>query len=487
METKGDKKMSILGHLEPSKVFYYFEEICKIPHGSGNIDKISDYLVTFAKERNLEYYQDEIKNVIIIKEATKGYEGKEAIMLQGHMDMVAVKKPESDINMETEGLRLKAEGDTVYAEDTSLGGDDGIAVAYELALLDSDDISHPRMECIFTVDEEVGLNGAAAIDLSVCKAKRMLNLDSEEEGIFLTGCAGGMRVDCCLPIKRENKDGALCEVHIGGLTGGHSGAEIHKGRANSNTLMGRFLVHAAKKVEMNIVSLEGGLADNAIPRETRMQVVVADVEGLNAQVAEFDRILKTEYATKDAGIFVKVTVKEVGTFKTLTAEDSKKAGNLLYLLPGGVQAMSGDVEGLVETSLNMGILSMKEEQMNLGFSVRSSIESAKYMLEEKLYALTESLGGSCTSTGDYPGWAYRVDSPLRDSMAEIYTKMYGKAPKIEAIHAGLECGFFLGKIPELDCVSIGPDMKDIHTTEETMSISSVKRTWEFILKVLEEA
>lgn len=479
--------MSILGHLEPSNVFRFFEEICNIPHGSGNIDKISDYLVDFAKARNLEHYQDEIKNVIIIKEATEGYENKEPIMLQGHMDMVAVKKPESPINMTTEGLRLKVDGDIIYAEDTSLGGDDGIAVAYELALLDADNISHPRMECIFTVDEEVGLNGAAAIDLSVCKAKRMLNLDSEEEGIFLTGCAGGMRVDCLLPLRREMKDGALCEVHIGGLTGGHSGAEIHKGRANSNTLMGRFLVHAGKKVAMNIVSMEGGLADNAIPRETKMQVVVSDVEALNAEVNAFDKILKTEYATKDSGIFAKITVKEVGTFDAVTEEDTKKAGNLIFLLPGGVQAMSGDVEGLVETSLNMGQLSMKKEQINLGFSVRSSIESAKYMLVEKLYTLTESLGGSCKSTGDYPGWAYKVDSPLRDSMEKIYTEMFGKAPKIEAIHAGLECGFFLGKIPELDCVSIGPDMKDIHTTEETMSISSVKRTWEFILKVLEEA
>lgn len=479
--------MSILGHLEPTNVFRFFEEICSIPHGSRNMEKISNYLVNFAKERNLEYYQDEIKNVIIIKEATAGYEHKDPIMLQGHMDMVAVKKPESNIDMTTEGLRLKVDGDIIYAEDTSLGGDDGIAVAYELALLDADNLSHPRIECIFTVDEEVGLNGAAAIDLSVCKAKRMLNLDSEEEGIFLTGCAGGMRVDCALPLKREMIDGALCEVHIGGLAGGHSGAEIHKGRANSNTLMGRFLVHAGKKVDMNIVTMEGGLADNAIPRETKMEVVVPDVEALTAQADAFDKILKTEYATKDSDIFVKIKVKEVGSFEAVTKEDSEKTGKLIFLLPGGVQAMSGDVEGLVETSLNMGQLSMKKEQINLGFSVRSSIESAKYMLVEKLYALTESFGGSCKSAGDYPGWAYRVDSPLRDSMVKIYTEMFGKAPKIEAIHAGLECGFFLGKIPELDCVSIGPEMKDIHTTEETMSISSVKRTWEFILKVLEEA
>ncbi len=479
--------MRVLGNLQPQKVFHFFEDICNIPHGSGNIDKISDYLVEFAKERNLEYYQDSLKNVIIIKEASRGYEKKEAIMLQGHMDMVAVKTPDSLIDMTTQGLKLQTEGDIIYAEDTSLGGDDGIAVAYELALLDDDSIPHPRLECIFTVDEEVGLNGAAAIDLSVCQAKRMVNLDSEEEGIFLTGCAGGMRVDCKLPLQREKRDGVLCEVCIGGLTGGHSGAEIHKGRANSNVLMGRFLVHAGKKVEMNLVSMEGGLADNAIPRETRMQIVVADMEALEAQVRAFDGMLKKEYATKDSGIFTKVTVKEVGQFEAVTTEDTKKAGNLIFLLPSGVQAMSGDVEGLVETSLNLGQMSLKEEGLSLGFSVRSSIESAKYMLEEKIYTLTEGLGGSCNTTGDYPGWAYRADSPLRDLMKKIYQDMFGKEPKIEAIHAGLECGFFLGKIPDLDCVSIGPDMKNIHTTEETMSISSVKRMWEFILKILEEA
>lgn len=479
--------MSVLGHLEPARVFHFFEEICQIPHGSGNIDRISDYLVEFAKERKLEYYQDRMKNVIIIKEAAPGYEDHKPIMLQGHMDMVAVKKPESRIDMTTQGLQLKVEGDLVYAEDTSLGGDDGIAVAYELALLDADEILHPRLECIFTVDEEVGLNGAAAIDLSVCKAERMLNLDSEEEGIFLTGCAGGMRVDCRVPVKRENRDGALCEIHIGGLLGGHSGAEIHKGRANSNVLMGRFLVHAGKHVTMQIAAMDGGLADNAIPRETKMQVVVSDVEALNTQVVAFEQMLKQEYGSKDPDVFVRVKVEEVGNYEVVTKEDTAKIATLVFLLPAGVQAMSGDVEGLVETSLNMGQLSLKAEELCLGFSVRSSIESAKYMLEEKIYTLTESLGGSCRSTGDYPGWAYKVDSPLRDLMEKIYLEMFGKAPKIEAIHAGLECGFFLGKIPQLDCVSIGPDMKDIHTTEETMSISSVKRTWEFILKILEEA
>ena len=479
--------MGVLSNLEPKSVFHFFEEICQIPHGSRNMDKISQYMVDFAKERNLEYYQDELKNVIIIKEATQGYEDREPIMLQGHMDMVVVKTPDSDIDMTTQGLRLAVDEDIIYAKDTSLGGDDGIAVAFGLALLDAKDIPHPRLEVVLTVDEEVGLEGAAGIDLSMCKANRMINLDSEEEGIFLTGCAGGVRVDCSLPLQKEKIEGIACEIQIGGLKGGHSGAEIHRGRGNSNVLMGRFLVHGGKNVSMQIMDLQGGSADNVIPRETKMTVVVSDTEALEKAVKEMDSILKQEYATKDPDVFCGMTIGEKGIYEAVTAEDTKKAGILIYTLPGGVQAMSGDVEGLVETSLNMGTLSLKEDYVRLGFSVRSSIESAKYMLEEKLYAITESLGGCCKSTGDYPGWAYRVESPLRDKMVELYTEMFGKAPEIQAIHAGLECGFFLGKRPQLDCISIGPDMKDIHTTEETMSISSVQRTWKFVCQVLKEA
>lgn len=478
--------MGILSNLEPKSVFTFFEEICAIPHGSGNTAGISRYLVEFAKTRNLKYMQDEAGNVIIWKDGSFGYETKEPIMLQGHMDMVAVKKPESSIDMEREGLRLKIEGDDILAEDTSLGGDDGIAVAYELALLDSKELAHPPLECVFTVDEEIGLLGAKAIDLSHCKAKRMINLDSEEEGIFLAGCAGGMRVDCSLPIKREEVQGILCKVHIGGLLGGHSGAEIHKGRANANQLAGRFLLHAKEKVSMRLLDIKGGLADNAICRETAIQILVADPFALEMAVKEFDGFIKQEYAVKDPGIFCQLRVGEPGSYKTLTREETGKAAALIGCMPDGVQAYSGEVEGLVETSLNMGLLSSDEEKISLGFSLRSSLDSVKYALKAKLFALTESLGGSCRVSGDYPGWAYRKDSPLRDRMAEVYKKMYAKEPKLEAIHAGLECGFFLGKIPELDCVSIGPDMKNIHTTEETMSIASVGRTWEFLCRVLRE-
>ena len=478
--------MGILSSLSPREVFGFFEEICAIPHGSGNTKQISRYLAEFAKKRSLKYRQDELGNVIIWKKASQGYEDREPIMLQGHMDMVAVKKPQSTINMEKEGLRLTVEGDTLFARETSLGGDDGIALAYELALLDTDTLPHPPLECVFTVDEEIGLLGAQAIDLSDCLSQRLINLDSEEEGIFLAGCAGGMRVDCHLPWQREEVQGICCTVRIGGLLGGHSGAEIHRGRANSNVLAGRFLLYAKEKVTLRLVDIEGGLADNAIPRETAMKLLVADPFGLVQAAEEFDRMLKLEYAAKDPGIFCCLEQHEPGSYFAVTREDTLKVATLIGCLPNGVQSYSGEIEGLVETSLNMGLLNSSKEGLSLGFSLRSSFESAKNGLKQQLFALTESLGGSSQATGDYPGWAYRKDSPLREKMAEVYEKMYGRQPEIQAIHAGLECGFFQEKIPQLDCVSIGPDMKDIHTTEETMSISSVCRTWEFLCQVLRE-
>ena len=478
--------MGVLSHLEPKNVLSFFEEICAIPHGSGNTAAISAYLVQFAKDRGLKVNTDRLGNVIIFKDGTAGYEKKEPVMLQGHVDMVAVKKPDSTIDMTKEGLRLVVEGDYLSAEDTSLGGDDGIAVAYELALLDSRDIPHPPLECVFTVDEEIGLLGAAAIDLTDCRANRMINLDSEEEGIFLAGCAGGMRVDCHLPLERREVAGTRVQIEIGGLLGGHSGAEIHKGRGNSNALVGRFLLFIKERADLYLMDVKGGLADNAIPRQMILQAVTTNPAGLGQAAEEFNRLLKAEYSSKDPGIFCRMEEGEKGSFLAVTEEDTKKAALLLGCLPSGVQAYSAEVAGLVETSLNMGLLKTLEEELVLGFSLRSSYESAKNFLKDQLFAMTESLGGRANASGDYPGWAFRKDSPLRETMAKIYEGMYGKKPVVEAIHAGLECGFFLGKRPELDCVSIGPDMKDIHTTEECMSLSSVERTWQFLCRVLEE-
>lgn len=480
--------MRVLAGLEPERVFYFFEEICKIPHGSGNIAQISDYLAAFAKERNLLVIQDELKNIIIIKEATPGYEAEPAVILQGHMDMVAVKKPGASIDMQTEGLSLMVEGDKISAKDTSLGGDDGIAVAYALTLLDSDNLSHPRMEVVITVDEEVGMDGARGIDLSMLTGKRMLNLDSEEEGIFLTSCAGGARLKSFLPVSVCEQEGIAYRISVEGLLGGHSGAEIHKERGNANCLLGRVLYRLTGKMPVWLKSAEGGLADNAIPRQSVAVILVEkeNCELLKTELLAIEEEIKAELATKDPDF--QITAVCTDEDKAICADAESTAQMALYLmsLPNGVQAMSADVPGLVETSLNLGIMKYDagEEELSCVFSVRSCVESAKNALLQKVGAVTELAGGNFVVEGDYPGWAYRVDSPLREKMVSLYEEMYGDKPKLEAIHAGLECGILAGKIENLDCISFGPDMKDIHTTEETLSIASTKRVWEYLVNLL---
>lgn len=495
--------MGVLSNLQPEKVFYYFEEISKIPHGSGNVGQISDYLVKFARERNLTVMQDNIKNVIMIKEATAGYEQEPTMILQGHMDMVAVKKPDCDIDMRTEGLRLGVDGDNIYAEGTSLGGDDGIAVAYALALLDSEELCHPRLEIVITVDEEVGMDGAREIDLSMLKGRRLLNLDSEEEGIFLASCAGGAGVSCRLSMERKQNRGTVCDLFIGGLLGGHSGEEIHKARGNSNVLFGRVLWLLSANYPVRLVSVEGGLADNAIPRETRAKLLFPDdYSGCVKLLEQMEKDAAEELGVRDPDFRMEWKIGSAEDLEALSAADTRRAAAMLYALPNGVQTMSADMPGLVETSLNMGILRLENAvraedaadmtdaagaaTLTAEFSVRSSVESAKADLIARLRAIAELAGGIVEVKGMYPGWKYRADSPLRDKMIRVYRRMYDAEPRVEAIHAGLECGLLAGKIQDLDCVSIGPDMKNIHTTEETLSISSAARVWEYLVKFLAE-
>ena len=477
--------MGVLSDLEPNNVFRFFEEICQIPHGSGNVEGISDYLVSFAKERGLRYIQDEVKNVILFKEASAGYEQEPTVILQGHMDMVAVHKPDYNVDMATEPLRLKTDGDNVYAEGTSLGGDDGIAVAYALAILDDDSIEHPALEIIITVDEEVGMDGARAIDLSELKGHRLLNLDSEEEGIFLTSCAGGARVSCELSVKSSKISGTEYEIILGGLQGGHSGVEIIKERGNSNVLLGRLLWKLASTCDIGLLSACGGVADNAITSETKVNLLASsDRKDFLGLLREFDQQVQAELASKDPGFALQVIEKEYVEMEALAGEELKRAAAYLNSLPNGVQAMSADIAGLVETSLNQGILRITPSRVYVEYSVRSSLESSKHALLEKLSSVTVLAGGTTHVTGNYPGWAYRVDSPLRDKMVRLYEDMYGEKPKVEAVHAGLECGLLAGKIADLDCVSFGPNMNNIHTAEESLSISSTARVWEYLIRLL---
>ena len=474
--------MAILEHLEPRGVFRFFEELCAIPHGSSNTKAVSDWLMDFARERGLEAYQDGLNNVIIIKEATSGYESAEPVILQGHMDLVCEKAPGCAKDMEKEGLDLAVDGDAVYAEGTTLGGDDGIAVAMALAILDADDIPHPRLEAVFTVDEEIGMLGATALDVSMLRGRRMLNLDSEEEGVFTVGCAGGNLTQCTLPLTRAPYAGKALTVTVGGLRGGHSGAEIDKGLGNANMLMGRLLYAASRKAELRLVEVNGGLKDNAIPRETVATLVTTDPEAVLAVCRELDAQLKNEYRTTDPNVFV--TAAESTASLPMDDDTTRRVLCFLTCAPNGIQAMSADMPGLVQTSLNLGILKTEKDAVIASFCVRSSIDGQKQMLVERLTCMTEALGGTVEVFGDYSGWEYRPDSPLRELLVEVFTEQYGYAPKIEAIHAGVECGIFAGKLPGLDCVSMGPDLTEIHTCRERLHIASVQRLWIMVLETL---
>ena len=481
--------MRVLENLQPERVFYYFEEIAKIPHGSGNTKPISDYLVAFAKEHNLEYYQDELNNVIIIKEATLGYENAQAAIIQGHMDMVCEKESGCTIDFEKDGLELYVEDGFVKAKDTTLGGDDGIAVAYGLALLESTEYAHPRLEVVITVDEETGMNGAYGIDLSMLKGKKMLNIDSDEEGIFLTSCAGGTAVKAVIPVKRNRESGVVLKVTVDGLFGGHSGAEIHKEHGNADILMGRVLNNIAKELPFGIINLAGGLKDNAIPRECVAELLVPEecVARATEIIAENSEILKKEFFASDAGVQVSCVQMGGQEADILDFVSLNKVLCYLRLIPNGVQHMSQAIEGLVETSLNLGIMELKEDALVTETSIRSSVESRKADLRDKLINIIELVGGEAEVIGDYPAWEYKAESKLREEIAVAYQNVNGVAPEFTAIHAGLECGILSEKIDDLDCVSFGPENFDIHTPKERLNIASTERVWNFLIEYLKQA
>ncbi|MCR5669679.1 MAG: beta-Ala-His dipeptidase, partial [Butyrivibrio sp.] len=429
-----------LENLQPKSVFHFFEEICNIPHGSGNLQKISDFLVSFAKERNLEVTQDEELNVIIKAPGSKGYEDRESVILQGHMDMVAVKNDDCDIDMLKDGLRVTTDGEYVWADGTSLGGDDGIAVAYCLALLDSKDIPHPPLEVVITTNEETGMFGAAAIDLSSLKSKKMINIDNEEEGVFITSCAGGARVYSDITVSRKNRTGVKCSVEVGGLLGGHSGEMIIKGRGNANIILARALLEALDFAEFRLIDISGGVADNAIPSGAKAEVVVdaGKVKAFTDSIRETETAIKGELEGKDQNLFIRVKEGADGEYFAIDDNGTEDILSFICTLPDGVQAMSSAVEGLVETSLNLGVILAEDYKVRITQSVRSSVESSKKFLIRKIKTIAESYGAVVTVSGDYPGWKYRVESELRDHMVEVYKKLYGKEPVLQAIHAGLE-------------------------------------------------
>ncbi|MCD8301084.1 MAG: aminoacyl-histidine dipeptidase [Clostridiales bacterium] len=482
--------MSKIRELEPKNVFSYFDDICSIPHGSGNTAAISDYLVKFAVDHSLRYRKETCGNVIIKKAATPGYEHADTVMLQGHMDMVTVKNEGCGLDLEHDHIlpAITEDGEWIYARGTSLGGDDGIALAFCLAILDDNTLPHPALEAVFTVDEEIGLLGASALDASDLTSSILLNMDSEEDGCFLTSCAGGATVKCIFPVVRESRTGSVFEFEISGLTGGHSGGDAHLEQANANLLLGRFLAEISDAVDFGIVDICGGEVDNAIPVEAAVRLIIKekDTAALEGAVSRFCSDIRREYATKEPDMTFSLTPLSGGAVMAVVKESAKPLIAALELLPAGIQRRMPDIPDMIQTSLNLGVIAMSENKVKLTYSVRSSSATEKAWLIKRMGDLTEILGGHAAVEGSYPAWEYIPGSRIQKIMSETYEKLSGKRPTLTGIHAGVECGILSVKLPGLDCISYGPQMSDIHTTRERLNIKSVKQTYELTLKVLEK-
>lgn len=476
-------------------IFKYFEEISQIPRESGNEGEISNYLVSFAKKHNLEYTQDSANNVIIIKEATPGYENHAAIILQGHMDMVCEKVKDYTHDFSKDPIKLIVDGDYIHADGTTLGADNGIAVAYILAVLSDETLQHPRIEAIITTDEEVGMKGAKALDTSTLQGKYMINLDSEEEGFLLTSCAGGITSTSTLPIKRVEKQGKNVKISIGGLKGGHSGSDIDKNRSNATKLLGRLLFDLKEKYDFDLITMMGGFKDNVIPREADAQILItgANDEELNKEyttikdiIGECMHVYQKELAASEPDL--KYEIEDLGNdiYQVLDMISFEKVLFLLVHMPYGVQVMSAEIEGLVESSLNLGIFRIDDDRAEFLNHIRSSKDSYKHHLSDRLGYMVSFLGGDYEIRSEYPAWEFKQDSALREHFKRIYREMYGEDMKVAAIHAGLECGIIYDKMPGIDIVSIGPDMSGVHTVEERLNIPSAIRVYKFLERILSE-
>lgn len=478
--------MSAITNLQPGEVFYYFEEISKIPRGSYHTKAISDYCVRFAEQRGLFVVQDEWNNVIIKKKASTGFENRRPVIIQGHLDMVCEKTSDSAHNFLTEPLSLYVEDGFVKAENTTLGADDGIAVAYALALLDSDSIAHPPLEVVFTTDEEVGMLGAEKIDLSLLEGNILLNLDSEEEGILLAGCAGGFDFTMDMPLTRESCEGTCMKLRIGGLLGGHSGAQIHLQPGNANKLAGRLLAYLDRNTNICLCAVDGGTKDNVIPSQCDICLVARDKEKVEALCAEMLSVWKKEFAADEPTLFLETTQSGDGCYSAMSRESMDKVIFFLLNCPSGVYEYSRSLKGLVETSDNLGVVKTDECRFHSMILTRSGILSKLNEFKARLETLARQLGADFQINGEYPAWTYREESVIRPIAEAAYQKLTGSKPVVTTIHAGLECGLFCSKKPELDCISFGPQMYDIHSVNERLDIESTQRTWELLKEILRQ-
>lgn len=479
--------MNILQNLEPELVFKHFEAISNIPRGSGNEKAISDYLLNFGKGLGLESIQDEALNIIIKKPATEGYEKAPTVIIQGHMDMVCEKNRGTDHDFINDPLKLRKIDDHIYATGTTLGADNGIAVAYAMAVLEANDVAHPALEILLTTDEETGMSGAMAVSDKYIKGKTLINLDNEEEGYLLVSCAGGIRSKGKLKIQRENSSqDKVVTINISGLKGGHSGMDIIKERGNSNKILGRVLKALLEVVDFRLVSMDGGSKNNAIPREAQGIIAINenDLDSVREVIESQTLILQNEFKAQDNGLIIKYQISNDIIEKTFTKECTEKAINILYLYPNGINTRSTEIDGLIESSTNLGVLTTKEEYVEFDSAVRSSVSSLKNEIILRSKTIVELLGGEFETNSDYPAWEYNPNSKIREVCQSVHKKMYGKEAKIVAIHAGVECGLFNEKLGNLDMISFGPNLYDVHTPEEHMSISSVKNTWEYLKEIL---
>ena len=462
------------------KVLEYFRLICSLPHGSGNTGLVSDMLCDFAASRNLRYIKDGLGNVIIFKNGTDGYETSPAVILQGHIDMVCVKDEGIDIDFKKDALSLLENENDIWANGTSLGGDDGVAVAYMLAVLDSDSVAHPPLECVFTVDEETGMYGAEALDMSVLSGKMLINLDSEEEGTMLVSCAGGIRLDAFFGFGRTADEKSALKISLSGLTGGHSGTEIDKNRPNAVFAV----IGALKTLDgIRLCEISGGSADNAIPTDCQAVIATENPQKAKEKIRQYFEFFKEQYPDEKS---VTVTVEETTANSSFSEADTSVFLSCMSEIPDGVISMSEDINGLVQTSLNLGIIRTDESGIYLGHALRSSVKNEKEALKVKVGSTYKKYGAAVTLHGDYPEWEFKKDSRLQRVIAGEYEKQSGKKMNITAIHAGLECGLFCQKRPGLDCVSLGPDIFDIHTSLERLSKKSAERVFELLLRVLEQ-
>lgn len=476
--------MAILENLDPQSVFGYFEQLCAIPHGSYNTKPLADWLEDIAVQNKLEYIRDAYDNVIIKKSASDGYENHPSVILQGHTDMVCEKSASVDFDFEKDSLKLKVCNDTVSADRTTLGADNGIAVAMMLAILTDNSLKHPAIEALFTSNEEVGMLGATALDCSVFKSKIMINMDSDDEGIFTVGCAGGNVTECIIPVTREPFEGSYFSISVSGLKGGHSGVEINKGRANADILLVRLIAEISVSTDTRLVCINGGNKDNAIPCESSAVIAVKDSVRFISTFNKMTSSFSAEFGKTEPGL--KLTFSETTAQTPMDKLSTQKSLCLINVLPNGVQEMDNNIQGLVRTSLNLGILKTDNDKISASYCVRSSIDSQKNMINRRLTSLTEIFGGQVIISGDYPAWEYNPESKLRDLIGEVYNELYGCYPKYDVIHAGLECGIIASGINGLDCISVGAELNDIHTDRESFSISSVQRLWKLIIKTLEK-